>query len=267
MTFPVADKLWKEGCKHCAALFIVRGLVEPFTPAQRNATMTFIRYGSKVYGITCKHVLEYLDCRNKTADTPGDYNLATLVNGTFYVRNEFAILYDSAVFPAAEMDVAIMQLHPDYPRHIGKVPIVVDGQNTPSLPPWNEIRHAVAAGFPESEKKWVRDPKGTRLAMTCNLALAEMVSPKAGRFTLHSDLEQFPGVSDFSGISGGPVFWSTEESYGLLGITYEASYIDPACPYITIMAELVTPERLVDWIDGNRELSRDIDWWATPDGR
>jgi hypothetical protein len=54
-------------------------------------------------------------------------------------------------------------------------------------------------------------------------AIAENRSIVGPAFTLFSELKETPAIRDLSGMSGGPIYWSNDAAYGLLGITYESS--------------------------------------------
>jgi hypothetical protein len=92
---------------------------------------------------------------------------------------------------------------------------------------WSALAFAVAVGFPEREKRVQTDRRGRRIAMPCVTIVAENTSSEGEQFTLYSELEEMPKVRYFSGISGGPIFWSQGEDYGLLGIVGAVLSGDP----------------------------------------
>jgi hypothetical protein len=78
-------------------------------------------------------------------------------------------------------------------------------------------------------------------------------------------LEERPTISSLSGLSGGPVYWSNEDRYGLVGIVYEANDVsgnvseDAAfgdIPRIQVYCELVTQERFQGWLANNKPYSK-----------
>ncbi len=256
--YPITDELDQNACMHCVALFLLSQEpgVQP-TAQDTNATMTLLSYGSKVYGITCWHVVDALQRRN--AQDPSQWMLATVVNGIVCICDRF--IRPSAVFPSTNQpDLVIRQLHPNYPARIGKQPICLDGA---CEPPWDRIRHGMAVGFPGATKEPV-DRDGCRgVAVTCVRLVAEGQVHPGECFHLHSELNAAPDVQEFGGMSGGPVFWSTENEHGLLGIMYEAerrSNHDDCAPRIWIVAESVTVDRFTGWVDRYSELHEDLPW-------
>lgn len=248
--YPVPGNFFSDTAKHCTAIFICDSQIgiEP-NRNNLNATLTFLEFGGKVYGITCKHVADI--CKKKEVSKISTC-FTTLTKGKYFILNEF-ICPPSEVFVYPAPDIAIRQIHPDFPQAIGKIPIKLEQNNIPAL---GTICHAVAVGYPTSKKQRVDVQNGYRIEMPCVHALVEISSINEcnSQLSLHSELEQTVQVKDFNGMSGGPVFWSTEEKYGLLGITYEALLPNPSenslggCPRIAIKAELVTPERFKNWL-------------------
>jgi hypothetical protein len=60
-------------------------------------------------------------------------------------------------------------------------------------------------------------------------------------------------------MSGGPIFWSTLETYGIYGIIYEANPTNFAGDKMGIMlaGELATPESIKYWISQIKEQYED----------
>ncbi|WP_157959016.1 hypothetical protein [Salinicola endophyticus] len=72
----------------------------------------------------------------------------------------------------------------------------------------------------------------------------------AQRFSLFGQLYELPDILDYSGPSGGPIFWSTEEEYGILGMIYESAagseiFGDKS---VHVSGELATPAIIKQWI-------------------
>lgn len=261
--YPIPDQFFYKSSRHCVALFILDSSIGK-QPSERdiNATLTFVEYNSKTYGITCKHVVNI--CKNKE-ESKINTCFATLANGKYFIFNDFSCPpSDVFVYPAP--DIAIRQIHPDFPQAIGKIPIKLEQNNMPVL---DTIRHVVAAGYPTKEKRRVNVQNGYRIEMPCVHALSEIssIDVNNGQLHLHSELEQNEQqIKDFNGMSGGPVFCSTEEKYGLLGITYEALLPNPLenslveGPRIAIKAELVTPQRFKNWLLQFSSLTEEKKW-------
>ena len=258
--YPLPDNFFSDTAKHCTAIFIYNSPigVEP-TENDLNATLTLIEFKGTIYGITCKHV----------SDKENRPIFATLTQGKRCVINNF--IYPRHEIPIERPpDIAIRQIHPEFPQAIGKIPIRLEQNN---LPDFNTIRHAVAVGYPTKEKRRVDVQNGYRIQMPCVHALAEIssINKVNGQLSLHSELEQIIQINDFSGMSGGPVFWSTEEKYGLLGIIYETLPPNPSAnslgegPRVNIKAELVTLERFENWLIQFPALGESHDWLESID--
>lgn len=78
----------------------------------------------------------------------------------------------------------------------------------------------MAFGFPTGEKENKHNGEGYRVSMPCVQAVAEGIGGD-GQFL--STLGDQPIIAHLSGMSGGPVFWSTADHFGLLGVIYEGS--------------------------------------------
>lgn len=241
--FPICDGLRQRGCRHCVSLFLFDcGGYRP-TPKHDNATMTLVKYEDKVYGITCKHVLDIVDNRKRDAGREV-LDLFTVVNGLYYIGRSRFVQPIQDVVPGGPPDVAIRELHPDFARSIGKEPLVFR-----AAPAWDEVSHGIAVGYPTAIKD---QAEGERVSIPCVHALSEKATHSESRVQLFSILDHDPGIESFSGMSGGPIFWSTKGDYGLLGITFEAGKLRGGGlvpdPKINILGETVSPDRLALWI-------------------
>jgi hypothetical protein len=244
MVFPVSDSLMVNMCKHCVTLSIaVNALPVNPNPELRSATLTFVQFNSRTYGITCKHVVDALNKENKKAGE-GTYSFYTFANGTYWVDNKFSAAPPLDFIEVAP-DLVIREIHPDMPKAIGKKPFVIDDAEDICL---GSLQHGIAVGFPEEKKFYHKDNIGTRVAESCIYVIAELHSKPGTQFWLFSELPDVPNISSYSGMSGGPVYWSTLEKYGLLGICYEAKHTDPNRPEIQIGVERITKERFAAWI-------------------
>jgi hypothetical protein len=212
----------------------------------RNGTLTFIKLGNRVFGITCWHVIEYF--RKQLADSGSQlsHSMRTMLNGFYVVIDRFIRPAPSLGMP--DLDIAIREFSPDFVTKLGKVPFDLDLNF--SIEP-NHIEFAYAIGYPES-LKYKRDYDGFsyRISMPHVEILAEISTFPEQRFQLFSELDAAPQNVDYSGMSGGPIFWSTEKAYGLLGIVYEggtgSGFSDNKS--IHVFGELATPAIVKDWI-------------------
>lgn len=219
MTYTVSDEFEANACKHCAPLFIIRQHVEMApTVDDPSATLTFIKFKGRTYGITCKHVVTILRDQLKKSGSAFSHTFFIALKRHHVVQDRFVIPPGDWVI--SEPDIAIRELNPDFPAYVGKVALDIDAN---PVPPLSEVSFAVAVGFPDRLKTPIPAPLGYQLAMPCVHAVAENHSKSGPSFTLFSELQATPNIRDLSGMSGGPIYWSDEAAYGLLGITYESS--------------------------------------------
>ncbi|MGR3317979.1 MAG: hypothetical protein ACUZ8O_05815 [Candidatus Anammoxibacter sp.] len=254
--YPITEELNNESCKHCAALFLVKPKVgfQP-KPEYRNGTITFIEYQGITYGITCKHVVEAL--RNKIQEL-GDENLcfATIVKRNIYIIDRFKFPEALDPFTQEDPDIAIQQIHPKLCETIGKKPFKLTSKNEN----YKNIKHALAVGFPEEkvEKKEHENLLSYQIQMACIHALGELQSHNDTKLLISSNLDTDPDAYNLSGMSGGPIFWSTDLSHGLLGITYEALPTKPdqnasnksfgGGPRVVVKGETLTEQKFSNWV-------------------
>lgn len=250
MFYLTSNEFHSNSCKHCAPLFIIGEQAEMMpTVDDSNATLTFIKFQGRTYGITCKHVVEDLRNRIKEVEKSED-----AFSYTFFIALKHRqIVQDCFVFPSGtlvspEPDIAIRELHPGFPIHVGKLALDIGAH---PIPPSSEVSFAVAAGFPDRLKTQNSVPLGYELTMPCVHAVAGTQPIHSHSFTLYSELQATPDIRDFSGMSGGPIYWSNETAYGLLGITYESSPLEgsnlpPASIYIK--GHLADGETVERWV-------------------
>ncbi len=222
MAYIVSDEFDANACKHCAPLFIIRHHVEMVPTADDlSATLTFVKLQGRTYGITCKHVVTSLRDRIEKSTDKLSYTFFIALKGHHVVQDRFVFPLGDLVTP--EPDIAIRELHPDFPVHIGKSALDIDAA---PVPPLLGVSFAIAVGFPDRLKTQSPTSLGYQLAMPCVYAVADNHSTSGPSFTLFSELPATPAIRDLSGMSGGPIYWSNDFRYGLLGITYESSPLD-----------------------------------------
>lgn len=253
--FIVCDFFNENDVLHCASLVITpnldedeRGRLDFSQPTDNisNGTITFVKHGGKTYGITCWHIIEIF--RDKEVEH-GQYShsMRTMLNGFYIVQDRF--FRPSADFGQPQPDVAIRELAPEFIKKIEKEPIDID--ILPVQP--DKLKYAIAIGFPSAlkYKKNEENGFGYRVSMPHVSIVAELTAGKPNqRFSLFSQLEDKPETSDYSGASGGPIYWSTENEFGILGIIYESAAGTALLgdQSIHISGELATPEIIKTWI-------------------
>ena len=249
MKFTICADLAKNPARFCAALAVVPTMdavssIPQFTrPAEthRSGTITFVRSGGRSFGITCWHVVQALRDANRTGT---HHQLRTMLNGFYAVQDRF--VRPSATFGQPALDVAIRELHPDFASALGKEELRLD--DMPDTP--QEVRFGYAVGFPENLKRQLEEDGGYRVAMPQCSVLAEISRKPDQRFALHSNLHREDVAHEhFSGMSGGPIFWSDASDFGIYGIVYEGD-AKPATENtadVFVFGELATPETIRGW--------------------
>ena len=223
--YPICDKLKENASIHCTALVITENVItgdsdlpsfaQP-SDELRSGTITFVKFEGKVYGITCWHVVEIYRSFLKESGNEFSHSMRTMVNGFYVILDRF--IKPSPDFGLPDIDIAILELNSKHVSAIGKVPY--DLQNESAAPPG--IRYGYAVGFPERlKRKEGVTSCGHQIAMPQVEILAELNGMPNHRFSLNSELPERTDQENFSGMSGGPIFWSTEEDYGMFGIIYE----------------------------------------------
>ena len=241
--YPVCEELRKNASKHCVSLFVIEQSVKAHpTTEHANGTMTIVAFEGRILGVTCQHVVNIVLDRNREAAAP-KFDLATVINSFYFVSHERFVQPDGDAIGSKPPDIAIRELHPAFPAAIGKIPFALDGRRAPP-----GIEHAVAVGYPTG----IKEKDGMRVAIPCVMAIAELRGVSESMVQSFSILKAPPEIKSFSGMSGGPMFWSDDQTYGLLGITYEG--VDPESPglipdpRIHLLAEAVSAERFTQWV-------------------
>lgn len=252
--FPVCDTLYNQPTASCAPLFIVEtfektenGVLYPTKPSEndRSATITFIEFESRVFGITCWHVISSYRSLLKAHSSDISHSMYLMTNGQNTVIDRFVRPQPPLAEPV--LDIALREFNPDLLKAIGKTPIKLDIAK--KIP--NTLNHAYAVGFPEKEKRKINTNTGHRIGMQSVEVLAEINTRPRSRFSLHSELSDPPQTTGLSGMSGGPIFWTTKNDYGLLGIIYEGCINSKLTNQysVNIFGEFADFHKLYDWIN------------------
>lgn len=241
--FHVCESLQKIGCRHCVSLFILENKQNPSpAPQHGNATMTLIEYKGRHYGITCAHVMRQVDILNREAKSYL-YDVFSVVGQLVLLARHRFVQPEVDISLGLSPDIAIRELKPEYIKQIGKEPLRF------SQPPVEAMTYGVAVGYPTDIKKSAGNGGVT---IPCVHALADIVSLTERKVILFSVLGNDPGIDSFSGMSGGPIYWTGSTDYGLLGITFEAAPPRQAGLIadhrIYILGEVLTEQRLDLWL-------------------
>lgn len=260
--YPIVTELNENPSRHCATLAIAESPkngkfdLKPVYPDEksRNGTLTFVKTEGKTFGITCWHVIEYFrELINKTGKEDS-ISLYSMTPEPYVVIDRFIRPTSNSEFH--KLDIAIRQIRADFVQALGKEPIDLDKQVM-----IKNIEFGYAVGFPE-DLKYIKETSNTLktiLSLPTVSILAEISRQPDSRFTLFGEFDQPQGYDTYSGMSGGPIFWSTEDSYGIFGITYEANPTNFAGHSMGVMlaGELATPETIKHWITQIDEIFED----------
>lgn len=223
--FETADGLL-HASKYCATLAQMKpiDIKRMFTPhpSDDTGTVTFLKIDGRLYALTAWHIPQGF---KRAANNAGE------METSFYVPCEKGAYLPAPFvqvpqgFIGAQKDIGIMPIDARVLDNTGKEAFLVDDRRPPPFP----LTHAVAVGFPTAQKRDVKTDRGLTLGMQCVHAIAEGVTSDddADQVRFHSDIEDAPPITSLSGMSGGPVFWTTAEEFGLLGIIVEALDVSP----------------------------------------
>lgn len=222
----------------------------------RSGTLTFVKTQNRYFGITCDHVLKVLKQKNQdyfndnNIDLKIDfepYILTTVLFGTipFSSSNFFQPIPQ---YPDKAPDIRIIELTKEIiEQKLKKKAINLDEyEDTP-----DDLSFAIAVGFPENLKKIEEEESGsTRIAMPHSLVIAELNGKYHDKISMHSIIEEKID-RNFSGMSGGPIFWVQKNKHNILGIIFESpnnnySIFDENT--IHLRGEVATPTLIKKWI-------------------
>lgn len=251
----ICDELASISNRHCASLVItpdfeknIYGHIFPSQPSDKfeNGTITFIKYKNRTYGITCFHVVNLFRRIKSTGNE--SYSLRTIVKDSYIIVDRFVRPDPEYLLP--QPDIVISEINPALVEEIGKNSIDVDNMPDLMLP----IKRGYAVGFPLKlkYKRPEQDGLTHRISMPHTEVCADIASFRNNeRFTMINQLDTPIQVKDFSGMSGGPIYWGNEETWGLLGIVYESltgtGLIDDKT--IHISGEPISKDKLQMWTD------------------
>jgi S1-C subfamily serine protease len=243
-----ADDLQKS-CRYCAAISYFRTarlFGQPLPePTDATATVTFIRFREQTYAVTAAHVVN--DFRASVSD-PEQH--------TFFIpKAPGHTLFDRFKQPPAGLigktpDVAIMKIDSGLPSHLGKEAFPLGEAAQPTIFPY-----ALAVGYPTGRKSKRTDAEGRQIALECCQAVAEGVSTGHGdQVQFYSEITGQPEVTSLSGMSGGPVFWSDGNAYGLVGIVKQAmsneqhSQAIKVGPIVHFICQRFSTDEFANWV-------------------
>ncbi|MBF0376252.1 MAG: hypothetical protein HQK72_02100 [Desulfamplus sp.] len=220
-----------SGCNFCLPVFFHQYfLVDGHTEKTNNATLTFFKYNNRRYMVTCLHVIDILD---EKRDKTNDYwhTLSLSLGRTFLqlsdmdhsdpTKRKDVFRKITENFGEEQVDIVIAPIDDIRWSWIQseKLKQTIDLDNW-IAPKWADMDMGSVFGYPTKHKS----QKGDYVASPCVTIFAEIVSnlnENSNQITLFSTLEKPHGYY-FSGISGGPIFVSSDEDRRYpIGIVYE----------------------------------------------
>jgi hypothetical protein len=269
--------------KFCAPVFITNqfGLLlvkdeelvprDKRLPGIRNGTLTFVSYNDKVYGITCDHVKKALDEKNKlNTEKLGKWvsdevkaNLPPQAQLHFFIPHGEQQIHVNSRFHSVPgdastgdyPDVCIAQINAEMLRQIDGVPIPLADDPNPEILT-NPGFCGIATGYPEKKRRDIPFGYLKNLAISTIMACAPFNEFNSAKILLYAELDKDPEADNLSGMSGGPILWSTNKHWGLAGICVLAR---------DLMGEVENKDSITKgptiWIEGQRIKRGDLINW------
>lgn len=212
--------------------------------SSRNGTLTFVEYKNRIYGITCWHVAKALRSFNKEAN---EYSFYLMLPSPRRIEVNF---FQPSSFIEDSLDIGIAEISKDDFEPLGKKALNISNQVDIET-----IEYGLAVGFPE-QLVYLRErnEQGDIWSLPQAAILAEIDYMPSSRFNIQSSLPRPHDYESYSGMSGGPVFWSNGESFGIFGIAGEVNtYEQYQREAISVSCELATPQLIIDWINEYNE--------------
>lgn len=242
-------------------------------PIMRSATLTFIEYEGKSYGITCSHVLNSLKLKNDKNDKElkkyckgplppiAKYHFYVSIGDTqHHVNANFYKI--EAGYGVIQPDLAIALLPDNFVLSIGRKCIKHNKICLPSTTDrLNPNLTGIACGYPEYNRTIIKShvPSMKDFGKGYVVLTAKFDSIADHSIRIMDDIIETNGVNNLSGMSGGPLFWSTKTSWGLAGIIKDGGDLNPRVqlqdteyetnPTINVLAEPLTMEGVKEWFN------------------
>ncbi len=223
----------------------------------RSGTVTFISYKGEFYALTCKHVVEVLEKKQREwkeeqkrkfdfeppLDGLGFYT--PIDNNQYHLNYKFTIIGQDG--DSQQPDVAIARIHHTSISRLNRTPIRLTAKK---LYP----ETGIASGYPE-EQRIIKPSE--RISTFCPKFVACVASLREtmnGNIYIQDTITTHNDVDVLSGMSGGPIIWSSKDRFGLVGIVKEGYDIQPKEDGLTIEnsilihGEKITPKLLEQWL-------------------
>jgi hypothetical protein len=278
-TFMVRKETIKDIHKHCISIWIgssaegmfVNNPSLGFMPIDvlsenpnliRSGTLTLVQTNNRYFAITCDHVIKILEEENRkkmdewvelgyveeerAREYPYAHFKLYCITNTYIDLSSFTFKQPFAQYPESQPDIRIAEITEEVLTKMIKKAINLDKN---SVVP-NNLTFGIAVGFPETLKA-KREVGGGHVFSMPNLEVtAQLHSQPQGRFNLHSKVKEEID-RNFSGMSGGPIFWHQGRGYNILGIVFESPNNNHSTfekNEIMIRGEYASPETIKGWV-------------------
>jgi len=221
-------KMGQIAVTHCEPLYLSKHLMQDgHTANKANGTMTYVKYKGVTYGITCAHVYFVQEIGSSNERILTVFGNQLIYQFGLHSENGYQSHFRplrTSTSDTASPDIAIIQLNQPYPsiymEKKGKEAVDLDNWTSPN---WDEIKMAMACGFPTEHKSESDTVVSAELAQVI-AEPASSLSPDRESFLLASSLEEDCNIY-FSGMSGGPVYVDNpnDGDITLMGIVYEGT--------------------------------------------
>lgn len=247
-------------------------------PLVRNGTLTFVSVDNEIYGITCRHVIDLLEQQNeirqkKLSSIIGEQFIKNpLLQYHFFFPKGGEQVHINSHFhkmPGDEFtntypDIAAARIERKKFNSIGRTALPLN-----SVPDTqfflNDNITGLAIGYAEEARKIANENDSkTSMVISAVQIFAPLTNVKEESVTLYAELDHIPEADNLSGMSGGPILWSDENNWGLIGIIKKGHDLKSKSqgvgnaisnnPNIWVDGVRISSPELVDWL---RELPRD----------
>jgi hypothetical protein len=245
------------------------------SPILRSGTLTFIRHGNDVFGLTCAHVVRALQSEIDTEKQslldlcghpvehppevwPRFFFLRDDTHFDINVHFEFAKQDGFLRVPA--QDIAAAWIPPELFSAIGRRAIDIDFNGELDTP-WQPSAGALATGYPEANRRIFSSDGKQQLALQNVTLVSPVNAPQGDKIFMRGQLlgNARTDVDVLSGMSGGPIFVTSGDRWGLAAIISDGAdinaYAKPAqqtfacAPEINVIGESLNFAELRLWLD------------------
>jgi len=239
-------------------------------PKVRSGTVTFVKYNDDDYAVTCHHVINELDSSNAELEKNAPeyysrpmpdiakYHLFTAIGEFQYHLNTVFHRVEEG-FSVLNPDISIARIPPGFLKDIGRRCVSLsDFPGNDVLD--DDVLTGIACGFTEEGRSLRTNGLGQSVFGKAFVsAKCRFNTFSEQHIRLFENIEDHKGVNVLSGMSGGPLFWSVEDKWGLAGIVTDGGDLKPRYQdiededddqhRINIVAQPLHPDNFSRWIE------------------